>query len=187
MAKNSEIKFKTLMDVLRHLQGSGYKIEKTKLYQDKAEGLIKVKSRQPISETEVLAYIVRAELEKIETSNPEVIDKDKAEKRSLEIENLRIKNKRIKFDFEKDQEKYIKITEADLNQVNLLVVLDLNFRQLIEEIMPDICNLLTGNMTKVNEAKNLSEEKWTDMLHALTRVDSYRIDYSGIADEGDLR
>ena len=174
------------MDVLRHLQAEGYKIEKTKLYQDKAEGLIKVKSRQPISETEVLAYIVRAELEKKEGSNP-VIDKDKAEKRSLEIENFKIKNKKLHFEFEKDQEKYIKITEADLNQVNLLVVLDLNYRQLIEEIMPDICNLLTGKMTKVNDAKNLAEEKWTDMLHGLTRVDSYRIDYSGVVEMGVIK
>ncbi|MCP3923355.1 MAG: hypothetical protein GY714_12295 [Desulfobacterales bacterium] len=176
--EKSEKKFKTLMDVLRHLQNAGYKIEKTKLYQDKAEGLIKVKKGKPISETEVLAYIVRAELEKIEESNPEAVDKDKAEKRTLEIENFRIKNKRLRFDFEKDQKKYIKITESNLNQVNLLVVLDLNFRQMVEEIMPDICSLLTGNMTKVNEAKNLAEEKWTDLLHDLTRVDSYTINCS---------
>ncbi|MCW7755488.1 hypothetical protein OOT00_16050, partial [Desulfobotulus sp. H1] len=106
-----EREFKTLMDVLRFLQGEGFSIEKTKLYQDQKSGLIRYKKGQPITETEVLAYVTRVELEKTDGGSPVTaarqLEKDNAAKRALALELMAQKREMVALQLAREKKKLV--------------------------------------------------------------------------------
>ena len=177
MSKTPEIPetFKNMAEVLRWLQADGYKIEKSKFYQDKKDGVIRADKGKLIPDAEVLAYIVRAGIHKSEEykSDPAAVEEAANEKRGLEIENLKLKNRKEEFLFEKEMGKWMLKADADVRQVLLLTVIDTNFRQFIDTVMFDICNIVGGSVKNLNDAKDHAETEWDEMLNKLARTDSF--------------
>lgn len=171
--ETDERTFKSLMDVLRYLQDRDYQIEKTKLYQDKDERLIRVEKKKPIPESEVLAYIVRAGLQKISEVRPEEVDRSTQEKRNKEIKNLDIKNKFDELRLEREMGKLIPRASAERRQAEMLMVMDTSFRELIDMELHDLCAMLCGDQKKLNDAKDHMEGKWDEMMNKLARTDSF--------------
>lgn len=166
--------FKSLMDVLRYLQDKDYQIEKTKLYQDKNERLIRVEKKTPIPESEVLAYIMRAGLQKKPEVRPEEVDRSTQEKRFLDIEGQKIKNKKEQFAFEKEQKLWIRRGDAERRQAEMLMIVDTTYRRLVDTMMFEICGLLAGNTKNMNDAKDYAEAEWEKAMNKLARTDSFQ-------------
>lgn len=166
--------FRSLMDVLRYLQDKDYQIEKSKLYQDKNERLIRVDKRQPIPESEVLAYIMRSGLQKKSEVRPEEVDRSTQEKRALDIEGQKIKNKKDQFAFEKEQKLWIRRGDAERRQAEMLMIIDTTYRRLVDTMMYEICGLLAGNTKNMNDAKDYAEAEWETVMNKLARTDSFQ-------------
>ena len=183
-----EREFKTLMDVLRFLQGEGFSIEKTKLYQDQKSGLIRYKKGQPITETEVLAYVARCELEKTDGGSPVTaarqLEKDNAAKRALALELMAQKREMVALQLAREKKKLVDRSEVDQMLVGLLQVLDTSAKQLMDRLMPDIARMVGGDGAKANLGRDLLRQEWDAMMHRLSRTEAFSLKYA--EDEGDF-
>lgn len=87
-----------LSEVERFLKARGYKIAKSKLYQDAAKGLIKVNADKSVNESEALAYAVRF-LKKIKGAEGDAeMDHLYREKAEAELEKIRSQNEKLRFE-----------------------------------------------------------------------------------------
>ena len=177
-----EREFKTLMDVLRFLQGEGFSIEKTKLYQDQKSGLIRYKKGQPITETEVLAYVARVELEKTDGGSPitaaRQLEKDNAAKRALALELMAQKREMVALQLAREKKKLVDRSEVDQMLVGLLQVLDTSAKQLMDRLMPDIARMVGGDGAKANLGRDLLRQEWDAMMHRLSRTEAFELKYA---------
>jgi hypothetical protein len=177
-----EREFKTLMDVLRFLQGEGFSIEKTKLYQDQKSGLIRYKKGQPITETEVLAYVARVELEKTDGGSPitaaRQLEKDNAAKRALALELMAQKREMVALQLARERKKLVDRSEVDQMLVGLLQVLDTSAKQLMDRLMPDIARMVGGDGAKANLGRDLLRQEWDAMMHRLSRTEAFELKYA---------
>lgn len=176
-----EREFKTLMDVLRFLQGEGFQIEKSKLYTDRDAGLIRYEKRHPISETEVWAYVAKAELSKEDggpgNSAAHQLEKDNAAKRVLLLESMRRKNRLLALKEGRERGQLVDRGEVDLMLVGILQVVDSSAKQMMDRVMVDLSRIVGGDGTKTNAGREFLRKEWDAMMHRLSRTDAFEVKY----------
>lgn len=103
----------SVADAARFLSNQGFKVKKSKVYQDKNKGLLRTDAKGRVAESEALAYAVRAGLGKVADRVAE-LDGNALEKMTLEMRNLQLKNARLEFDNAREMGRYIEKDEVHL-------------------------------------------------------------------------
>ena len=105
--------FKSLHQVLQHLKDAGYKIGKSKLYEDAKKGAIRINPDNSVLETEVRAYA--GTLARVSGDIQDLNDVH-SRKASKDVELTDIKIKRAQFELDREQGRYIEraMFEAEL-------------------------------------------------------------------------
>jgi len=141
-------RFKNLLAVFKHLKQKGFKIGKTKLYEDAARGIVKVMPDGQVLETEVKAYA--AKLKKIEGDLGDLDDvhRMKAEK---EVTLQEIKIKRQRFEYEKERGKWIERVQFEAELAARASALDTGFRYKFRFHCRELIALVNGKPEKTAE------------------------------------
>lgn len=165
-------KFKNLWEVFSHLKQAGYRISKSKVYYDADKGNLKILPDKSVLESEVRAYA--GGLDRV-SGNIDDLNNSPDEKRKKEIEKLDEQVKKFRFERRKEEGKYILKSEVDKKIVSTIVVLDTSFRQLIDMRLSDICHTLSGDIKRLNDAKDQMDLFIDEMMNKLSRTDSFQI------------
>lgn len=138
--------FKNLVEVLKYLEKSGYKIKKTKLYADSKKGLIKVQHNNSVTMSDVKLY--SGTLSKVDNDG-KVIDvvTNKAEK---EVEKIEVQVEQLKFSLAKDKGKYIKKSKFDQELSARAAVLETGIKHMFQSNVSEWVALVTGDPLKAN-------------------------------------
>ena len=103
--------FENRTDVLAWLQGLGYKIKKTRLYQDCKRGLLRVQPDGTVRLSDVREYIAVAGLEKVEDKTGLMLD-DQADKIKNENKRLMLQNEKLQLELDQMRGDLIRKTDV---------------------------------------------------------------------------
>jgi len=103
--------FENRTEVLAWLQGQGYKIKKTRLYQDCKRGFLKVQPDGTVRLSDVREYIAVAGLEKIEDKTGLMLD-DQADKIKNENKRLILQNEKLQLELDQMRGDLIRKTDV---------------------------------------------------------------------------
>ncbi|WP_054031007.1 hypothetical protein [Desulfatitalea tepidiphila] len=99
--------FANVKEALEFLKAQGYKIAKSKMYADAQRGILAVQEDRSVLESDVLAYAVRAGLEKTPEKSTKVDDRIFADKASAELDLLRAREAKLRFEHEREMGLYL--------------------------------------------------------------------------------
>ncbi len=141
--------FRNLSAVLVHLQDDGYKIQKTKLYDDKKAGLITVQPDGSVRQDDVLAYVAKVDLKKT-SDNGGQLDALNAQEKKLQIQKLQAQTEKYEFDLEKEKGNYIPKSDARMEFAIKIGVFESGFKNLVRTNAVDWTVKTGGDVKKVN-------------------------------------
>jgi len=162
--------FKSRRAVLLHLNQSGYKVSRGKLYGDFKKKLIRMESDGTVLEIEVRNYAVNHL-----TDNSNDMQALKNEK---EVEKLDEQIAKLRFEREKEEGKYILKKEFEAELAARAAVFDSGFRHLFNVRAREWITLLSGNPEKAPDFIQELNQALDDQLttYASTRV--YQVMFS---------
>lgn len=117
--------FPSLLAACENLKQAGYKVCKSKMYNDKKKGTIRVNADGTVLETEVRAYAANLERKDGNIQDLNDVHNRRAEK-DVELRDIRIR--RMQFDFDKEQGKYIPKKDFHAELAARAAVFDNGFR-----------------------------------------------------------
>ena len=146
--------FKSVAAVIRFLKGKGYRIEKSKVYQDKRKGLLRCGENGTISEDDALAYAVRSELGKVSDAVAE-IDQYAGVRSKKEIEKLEVQTEKLRFELDKERGKYILKEDVRLQVAIKLAALEAGIKNVVRVNAADWIHKTGGDAKKESMFCNL--------------------------------
>lgn len=155
--------FKSAMDAARFLKNQGYKVSKSKLYKDLG-GLLPRQADGTIRAADLMVYA--ATLGK-DGSREQDTDRFVYMKQQAEIKKLVESTKSIILEREIKEGKYIPKDEADREKVDLVSVMEANFRHFLHTRMPDLCAVMVGQPEKIPAAIDAAQSGLDDLLNAM--------------------
>jgi hypothetical protein len=171
--------FPTLSHVLRFLREKGYKVKKSKLYQDRKKGLIEVRPDGSVSGKAALAYA--ASLEKEGGDRSDILSENADRKFQAEIHKIVEQTKSITLQREILEGKYIPRTDAIRQRVDQITVIQLNLRSWIDR--------KAGEWRKFEGAekafKIMIHDQLDQVFNDLAKSDNFRVEYFDETEEGD--
>ena len=129
-------------------------------------------------ESEIHSYVVKAGLKKNTGPDPEEMEEHAALKLKAELRKIEEQTKSIIFDRSVKEGKYVLKDAAVRERVDMLTVMEVHFRQIVDVNMVKWCQVLHGDQAKVNDAVDLAGADIDDMMNALARSDTFEIEYT---------
>jgi hypothetical protein len=134
----------TIADVARWLRVEGYcapgrdePIKKSKVYQDRRTGLLSFADKKTITQTEVMAYVARAQLMKASVNRADETEDLNIQKLRHETRKAKADADRKEFDNEKDRGLYLAKKEVYLQTALKIAALEAGFKHLVRTDGPD--------------------------------------------------
>lgn len=158
--------FGNLMEVVAFLQDEGYKIKKSTLYLHRDKGLIRVDPDGSVKRAEAIAYITKAQLEKISDRSGNV-DKLHERKAVAEAERTEVQAKKLKFELEKDLGKYLLKTDVKTEFALKLGAFESIFRNIIRTRSTDYIGVVGGKAEKAQLLVNLIYADMDEVLNGV--------------------
>ena len=165
--------FESLHAVVRHLQDTGYKIKKSKIYQDKLKGLIRVNADGTVLESEVRGYA--AGLEKVADRTGEV-EKSVADRAAKEVEKLTIQIEKLKLDFEKDKGRYLLKGDVETDLALRCAVFEAGIKHTLQTKMPELIRLVDGKAERSQPAIDLLFGAIDGLLNDYARAEAVEVE-----------
>ncbi|MCP3941682.1 MAG: hypothetical protein GY710_09410 [Desulfobacteraceae bacterium] len=144
--------FPSLRSVLIHLENTGFKISKSKLYRDRDKGMIRVNPDNSVLETEVRAYA--STLERKEGDIGDLNDMH-AQKTAKEVESLELKVKKQQFDFDREQGKYLPRKDFEAELAARAVIFETGLKHLFNTRVGEWIALVGGKPDKAPDLLQL--------------------------------
>lgn len=158
--------------VLAYLDKQGYKIKKTKLYEDARKGILKVEPDGRVLEIAVRAYM--GTLDKKVTGDPA---EKTAQKIDEEIKGLKLKNERQQIELDALRGKYILQSDVEMELISRIVIFDSCFRTFINTQTPALIDACAGNRTRTKEVQDMLNRELDKLLNAMADVDKFQITF----------
>lgn len=167
--------FKNLKAAADWLRDNGYKVGKTKVYDDAKAGLLPVRDDGTVSARDVAAYA--ATLRRKNAPRADVVEDLAERKLRAEIRKTEEQAKKISHDRAIAEGKYIPKTEAELARVDILVLLDSNLRAMMDRRIPHYIRLCGGNSDALQELRRVVSEDIDDLFDSLARSEVFVVAY----------
>jgi hypothetical protein len=128
--------FKSRTEVVAHLQGQGYKVKKSKLYQDAAAGRLKVQPDGTVRAADVREYIAVSGLKQVEDKTGKMLD-DQAQKLRNENRSLVLKCERQEFELKQLRGEFIRRTDVESETAIKIAALDSGLNNAVRVHAPE--------------------------------------------------
>ena len=177
---DAESAFFNLAAVLKYLQDQGWKITKPSLYRHHKEGKILPDTDGSFKRSAVIKY-AKAFLKLTATGKrqQETTDHLQREKLQEELKNLRLKNERDKFNFEKDQGRYVLKDQLEIELATRAGILIAGLKHWIASNAAAWIDTTGGNTKKTGELINLMNDELDEHIN---RYAAGNIEYEVIID-----
>jgi len=168
--------FNNLADVLRYLQGQGFKLSKPSLYRHNKEGKILPNTTGKFQQKYVDRY-ARTFLKVTATGkrHKDITDDLQREKLEQELKNLKLKNEREKFNFEKEQGLYVPRSQMDIEVASFIAVLVSAFKNLITSKTAEWIAMSGGDHKKTGEFITKAISDIDDLTNSIANVSEYEV------------
>lgn len=140
--------FGSLHQVLQHLKSSGFKIGKSKLYEDAKKGAIRISPDGSVLETEVRAYAGTLQRQDGDIQDLNDVHNRKAAK---DVELTDIKIKRAQLDLDKELGKYIPRKDLEQELAARALIFENGFRHLFATRADEWVSIVGGRREKMPE------------------------------------
>ena len=172
--------FKNRLEAHEYLRRRGYKLGKSKFYQDCKNGLLKLQSDGSILQSDLDAYIKRAgltqpDLDK-EAEEAEQLYRQKLEK---EVERLEWENRKRQFEYEREVGKYIPRQDFEAEIAARVAAHEARLRNLIRERALEWIWTVNGDPQRVNDLIEQVNQDVNDLFNDLARMDQFQVVFVG--------
>lgn len=170
--------YKNRLAVLEHLQDLGYKVGKTKIYQDADAGLLRLQPDGSVLQSAVEAYLHHPAARLVRPA--QAADEAEAEemgreKISEELKHLRLKNEKLQFDFDKDRGRYLPRDEFELELAGRAAVLDSGLKHRFSSRAAQWIATVAGNQEKRAELVALLHGALDEALTDFATTDTFQV------------
>jgi hypothetical protein len=173
----AEPPLKNLTAAVQHLQDQGYKIAKSKIYQDAKAGLLRVQPDRTVLRADLDSYVLRAGLEKVAAADVGGrIEREQAEKLELENRKLRKQVEKLEWELDRDRGKYLLKDDVRTEQALKIASLDAGAKHWIRTTAADLIYAVGGDPGKERVLINLFEARFSELLDEMGRMDELRIE-----------
>jgi len=169
----AEPPLKNLTAAVQHLQDQGWKIKKSKVYNDAKAGLLRVQPDRTVARADLDSYILRAGLEK--TSQADVggkIEQGQAERLELENEKLRKQVEKLEWELARDKGKYVAKEEVHVELAIRAGALEAGVKHWMRTGAVDLVYAVGGEPAKARVLINLFEARLDELLDEYARAEA---------------
>lgn len=160
--------------VAQYLKEQGYKIGKTKLYEDAAKGMLRVQADGSILKSDVDLYI-KAYLQGKKIGGDD--DGDELARRKLEMEVKRLENqvREQNLEYEKSTGKLIERDQVELELASRAAIFSASFKALVNSSAADWVFLAGGQPEKIKDFRDAIHDAFDDMLNEYAQVKTFQV------------
>ncbi|WP_028575044.1 hypothetical protein [Desulfonatronovibrio hydrogenovorans] len=177
------------LEAVAHLKRQGWKIGKTKFYQDCNKGLVKIQSDGSILPRDLDVYAVRAGLDRFAAPETQQHVDEVGElhevKLKKEIEKLNWENKKREFEYQKELGKYVPRELLELELASRAAVLDSQLRTRIRSRAREWTALVQGKHELVPELITAALAMLDQAMNEFARMDRFQVIF-GDENEGNI-
>lgn len=159
---------------VKWLQGKGYKLKKSKLYNDVKKGRLALQADGSILERDLERYakgLQKFEEMAADGASGELL----RSKMETEIEKLREQVRQIKYKNQILQGEYVERARVETEQAIKAAALRAGLRQLYEAHFRECIELVRGELALTRQAINFWVEKTDELLDAFARMDEIEV------------
>ena len=164
--------FKSLLQVFQHLKTAGYKIGKSKLYEDAKKGSIRVNPDHSVLETEVRAYA--GTLQRVEGDIQDLNDVHNR-KAAKDVELTDIKIKRAKLELDKELGKYIPRADFEAELAARAVIFEAGFRHLFNIRAREWIAIVGGKVNRTADLLHALNTSLDEQLNSYVSTQTYQV------------
>lgn len=165
-------RFDRLSDVVKYLKSEGYKIGKSKLYQDAKAGFLSGDETHGYTLDAVLAYAHTQMLEKVAGSDKgSRIDLLTEVRLQKEVEKLTEQVKKLQFELSRDQGKYLLKEDVRTELAQRIAVFEAGFKHLVRTMAPEWVALVAGNQAMTDPLMAAMFAAIDELLNEMAAVD----------------
>jgi hypothetical protein len=176
--------------VVRFLQDEGYKVKKSKVYQDKGKGLLKtLPDGRTVTEAEAIAYAVRTSLKKISKSQSADLEGIQEEKSRAEVSKLKAQEEKLRFELEREKGRYLLKKDVQAEIAMKLGAIEAGVKHLIRIKGSDYIYAVGGDPKKLMVLVELLNADLDDLWNEFVSFDELKLEIRihGEASDGDPR
>ena len=168
--------FENRMAAIRFLQNLGYKIQKSKFYNDEKAGLVKVNPDGSVSESEVRAYAERF-LKKVKSNGKDdgKLDQFYRDKAEAELKSVQMKNTQLEFEIEKQKGLWLKREEVETEFAINMAAIDACLKGIIEDSATDIIFATGGDPKKKHVFIEILNSRIDEMFNELSEIEGLEL------------
>ncbi len=167
--------FANVKEALEFLKAQGYKIAKSKMYADAQRGILAVQEDRGVLESDVLAYAVRAGLEKTPDKSTKVDDRIFADKASAELDLLRAREAKLRFEHEREMGLYILASDARAEWAMKLGALEAQIKNTLAVNKEEYIEIVGGDPKKAPEFQERAFEDVDGAFNEVANLDELQI------------
>lgn len=168
-----EERFENLLAVQKYLRSRGYKVGKSKIYNDRKNRFIKVNADGSVLKKEADRYARTLEYLGDPAKGLEAAARQKMEK---EVERLVLQIKGLEHDLAAKQGKYVLRDEADMEKAGLVTVIEANIRNLHASRAGEWIDFLGADPVRTGPFAELLRQELDDVFRSLARMDEFTLD-----------
>lgn len=166
--------FANISEAVTFLQSQGYKIKKTKAYEDAKKGLLIVQTDRSVLENDALAYAVRAGLDKT-AKKPAVDDQVYAERAAQELELLKVRKEKLQFEHEKEMGLYLLKGDVQAELAMKLGAIEAGVQNMIAVNLVEWIESVGGNTAVVNDLQETIFSELDRLMNEFCSFDELQI------------
>lgn len=169
----------SISDVARYLLAEGYcapgrddPVKKSKVYQDRKAGVLKVDDPKAITMTEVMAYVAMSGLMKSGVSRADEAEDLNIQKLRYETRKSKADAERKEFDNEREKGLYLKKQDVELETAIKIAAFDAAFRHLLRITAHEVVGMVGGDVKKADILTGYYYPRIDDLLDDFGRMDA---------------
>lgn len=171
--------------VLGHLQESGRKVRKSKLYQDVKSGLLARRADGAFRRADVDAYAQTLPLVAVPEKDSDRIKELAQRRQEATIRKIEEETERIRFRREVERGRYIPREDVELELAGRAVVLESGIRQAVEMHVLELVELVGGDPRRSQEFLERFETMLDGALNEYAATAEYEVTFTDAATEED--
>ncbi|MGE4519532.1 MAG: hypothetical protein AB7E04_08505 [Desulfobacteraceae bacterium] len=165
-------KFKNIKAVLDFLKTNGFKIEKSKIYEDAKEGLLRVQKNKSVMGIDVKLYSGTLKRDGSADPEPAELTAEKLKKESLKLD---LQNEKLQFELDKEKGKYLPRSDFERELAARAAVLDSGIRHSLSLKVQDIIALVGGQLSKAPDLIDYIDKIIDESMNIYATTQTFQI------------
>ena len=165
-------RFKTLLEVVGYLKGKGYKIAKSKIYQDRKNNQIRVQADGSVLKRDADAYSKTLQL----LGDPlKGLEASQLKKSELEMARLEKQNQLLDYEIGVKEGLYVSRPEAEMAAASNITVIEANIKNMHVSHALGWIDLVGGDHNRVGDLIEAMENKLNEMFNQLAKTGQFHV------------